>query len=137
MRVGVGFRAGEPEAAVPQPLIQKCQHRVSMERVTISVGGLSLWSEEAWAQPAGTALLVTFRLNHMLIYLLGFAGRGQELLGWEEQKIGMRELAAHRKSRALVIQYPWPEQVIAAKITRRLHIRTLGMWSAGPRALGL
>lgn len=108
-----------------------------MERVTISVGGLSLWSEEAWAQPAGTALLVTFRLNHMLICLLGFAGRGQELLGWEEQKIGMRELAAQRKSRTLVIQNPGPEQVIAAKITRWLHIGTSGMWSASPRALGL
>lgn len=108
-----------------------------MERMTVSVGGLSLWSEEAWAQPAGTVLLVTFRPNRMLIYLLGFAGRGQELLGWEEQKIGMRELAAHGKSRALVIQYPWPEQVLAVKITRQPHNRTSGMWSAGPRVLGL
>lgn len=49
-----------------------------MERVTISVGGFSLWSEEAWAQPAGTALLITFRPNRMLLltYRLGFAGRG-------------------------------------------------------------
>lgn len=57
-------------------------------------------------------------------------------LGWEEQKIGVRELAAHGKTRASVIQYSRPERVMAAKITRRPPYQDFRYVVCRPRGIG-
>lgn len=110
---------------VPELLTQQCQHRVGMERIAISVGGLFLWSEEARACLAGTAFLATSDPNtHPSPGVCRAESRDCCVWGWEEQTLGTGELAANRETRALVIEYPWPEQVMTVKITSQPCVKS-------------
>lgn len=56
----------------------------------------------------------------------GLQGREQSLLcvGMGEPMMGTGELAAHRDTSALVIEYPWPEQVVTVKTTSQPYIKS-------------
>lgn len=84
---------------------------MGVERVTIRVGGLFLWSEEARAHLADKR--PSDPNSHVFPGVCISVSGDCCVWGWEEQK--SKGVTAHRETRALDIQYPWLVSLDASK----------------------